>query len=502
MAESTKNMTVGAGSASASVTATVTDQMPGVPCPTTPGYTYTGMRYVPVFADPPEWSSANTYEALEVVIHEGNSYTSKIPVPVGIDIANPKYWALTGNYNAQVEQYRKEVEQYRKDVEALESSTAKGFADIRAYVAQEVATTAVYIGNSYTDGVGGTASGGLFGQTNKLFKKAFKYTSSGAGFLINSVTTESFNDLLNKAIQDTKVTNSEVTHVILIGAWGDSRSLAELGATNWITQEQAAMKTLADNAKANFPNLRRIVYYWAESRRIPILNTGGAFDSPEWSYRVHNNIDFMTRKSGIEYGGWIGWSIWQNQTAFSADSYHPNDTGYGIMGEQLIKSFHGDLEYFARTCQVTNAYSSIIPGITGDILITDYPDRTLYSFNNIDMNGIPDAFTIMPFNTATVLSTLFNGTDKTMPSQYCPYVQKSEITPIDGVMVPSISRPNADTNFSLRIGTRINSGNIEIYGIQYNNFFPTEKTNLPISTYSVYNPKTFILPHSPYYLQK
>ena len=110
MAESTKNMTVGAGSASASVTATVTDQMPGVPCPTTPGYTYTGMRYVPVFADPPEWSRANSYEALEIVTHEGNSYTSKIPVPVGIDISNGQYWVLTGNYNAQVESYRKEVE--------------------------------------------------------------------------------------------------------------------------------------------------------------------------------------------------------------------------------------------------------------------------------------------------------------------------------------------------------------------------------------------------------
>lgn len=109
MAESTKNMTVGAGNASASVTATVTDRMPDVPCPTSPGYEYTGMRYVPVFADPAEWSSANSYEPLEIVIHEGNSYTSKTFVPVGIDISNSAYWVLTGNYNAQVEQYRQEV---------------------------------------------------------------------------------------------------------------------------------------------------------------------------------------------------------------------------------------------------------------------------------------------------------------------------------------------------------------------------------------------------------
>lgn len=128
MAESTKNMTVGAGSASASVTATVTDQMPGVPCPTTPGYTYTGMRYVPVFADPPEWSSANSYEPLEIVIHEGNSYTSKTFVPVGIDISNSAYWALTGNYNAQVEQYRQQVQQFdgriTKNTEDIAANTA------------------------------------------------------------------------------------------------------------------------------------------------------------------------------------------------------------------------------------------------------------------------------------------------------------------------------------------------------------------------------------------
>lgn len=128
MAESTKNMTVGAGSASASVTATVTDQMPGVPCPTAPGYTYTGMRYVPVFADPPEWSSANSYEPLEIVIHEGNSYTSKTFVPVGIDISNSAYWALTGNYNAQVEQYRQLVQQFdgriTKNTEDIAANTA------------------------------------------------------------------------------------------------------------------------------------------------------------------------------------------------------------------------------------------------------------------------------------------------------------------------------------------------------------------------------------------
>ncbi len=132
MAESTKNMTVGAGSASASVTATVTDRMPGVPCPTSPGYEYTGMRYVPVFADPPEWSSANSYEPLEIVIHKGNSYTSKTFVPVGIAISDPQYWALTGNYNAQVEQYRQEVLAFDGRITKNTNAIAKNANDIAA----------------------------------------------------------------------------------------------------------------------------------------------------------------------------------------------------------------------------------------------------------------------------------------------------------------------------------------------------------------------------------
>lgn len=83
------------------------------------GITYTGARYVPLFADPAEWSSTNAYEPLTIVIHEGNSYTSKTFVPVGIDISNEQYWALTGNYNAQIEAYRKDVQNLKNIVDNL-----------------------------------------------------------------------------------------------------------------------------------------------------------------------------------------------------------------------------------------------------------------------------------------------------------------------------------------------------------------------------------------------
>lgn len=70
---------------------------------------YIGARYVPLFADPAEWNDSRTYEPLTIVLHEGNSYTSRQFVPKGITIDNDDFWVLTGNYNAQVEQYRQDV---------------------------------------------------------------------------------------------------------------------------------------------------------------------------------------------------------------------------------------------------------------------------------------------------------------------------------------------------------------------------------------------------------
>lgn len=99
-----------------------------------PGYgtvrEYIGARYVPVFANPIEWSDTKGYEPLTIVTHQGNSYTSMQAVPPGIDIANTAFWALTGNYNAQIEQYRAEVRQYQQTVGEFADDIADNMADI------------------------------------------------------------------------------------------------------------------------------------------------------------------------------------------------------------------------------------------------------------------------------------------------------------------------------------------------------------------------------------
>lgn len=87
---------------------------------------YIGARYVPIFGrkdeDTIEWDNTKPYEPLTIVLYEGNSYTSRTYVPADVPITDTHYWALTGNYNAQVELYRQEVARF------VDSIQEKAFA--------------------------------------------------------------------------------------------------------------------------------------------------------------------------------------------------------------------------------------------------------------------------------------------------------------------------------------------------------------------------------------
>ena len=113
---------------------------------------YIGSRYVPIFGrkgeDSIEWNDTKPYEPLTVVLNQGNSYTSRQYVPVGVKITNQAYWANTGNYNAQVEQYRAEVQQYRAEVQQYREEV-QGYIQRLEMVEQEIAK--LVAGTTYND---------------------------------------------------------------------------------------------------------------------------------------------------------------------------------------------------------------------------------------------------------------------------------------------------------------------------------------------------------------
>lgn len=76
---------------------------------------YVGARYVPKLFDDGqgslEWQPNTYYEPLTIVTYNNSSYTSRGPISasIGNPAENGEYWALTGNFNAQIAEVEKSV---------------------------------------------------------------------------------------------------------------------------------------------------------------------------------------------------------------------------------------------------------------------------------------------------------------------------------------------------------------------------------------------------------
>ena len=105
-----------------------------------------GYYYVPVFGG--TWIATSEYAPLTVVeapsgipgVTEGDSYTALDYVPVGTPLTDERYWAKTGNYNAQVAALQAQVEGY--DARIQQAQDAATQAQTSAEQAQGAADAA------------------------------------------------------------------------------------------------------------------------------------------------------------------------------------------------------------------------------------------------------------------------------------------------------------------------------------------------------------------------
>lgn len=201
---------------------------------------YIGARYVPkFFADEngdPSWRDSIPYEALTIVMYLGNSYTSKKPVPIGVQIDNTEYWVLTGAYNAQVEQYREEVENLRtmitkKNVLCIGDSYL-------AYSSQEMETESwgaflrIYLGSNNNVTLNGMGGSGFVGNTARTF-----------GVLLS----EKYNSMTDEE-------RNAITDIIVCGGLNDASAVAD--NTTTMNDVISAMRLFFTNASTYFPNAR------------------------------------------------------------------------------------------------------------------------------------------------------------------------------------------------------------------------------------------------------
>lgn len=249
---------------------------------------YVGARYVPVFADPLEWSDTIGYEPLTVVLHEGNSYTSRQSVPVGIDIGNATYWAETGNYNAQIEAYRQEVLAYdgritananaiAAETQARESEVAEAMADIAAEtqaringdnalalridslskqtpVQNENGRNAVFIGDSFMAPTASYPQKLAYFTAQLMGWTMYNYAYGGSGWVDEAGASMNFYHQIQKAAQQISIPVADVDYIVIGGGFNDWNDPTPL---TYKQLYSAAVQTIKE-ARAQFPNAQII----------------------------------------------------------------------------------------------------------------------------------------------------------------------------------------------------------------------------------------------------
>lgn len=231
---------------------------------------YVGSRYVPVFADPLEWSDTIGYEPLTVVLHEGNSYTSRQSVPVGIDIGNATYWAETGNYNAQIEAYRQEVLTYDGRITANANAIAaetqariNGDNELalridslskQTPVQGENGRNAVFIGDSFMAPTESYPQKLAYFTAQLMGWTMYNYAYGGSGWVDEAGASMNFYHQIQKAAQQISIPVADVDYIVIGGGFNDWNDPTPLTYNQLYS---AAVQTIKE-ARLQFPNAQII----------------------------------------------------------------------------------------------------------------------------------------------------------------------------------------------------------------------------------------------------
>lgn len=402
--------------------------------------TYIGMRYVPLMAGSWDTTMQTEYEPLTVVEYQGNSYTSRTFVPKNINITNTEYWVLTGNYNAQVEQYRQEVQafdgritQNTNDIAELEPMIRNNTISINVLNSDVSALqqSAIYVGNSYTQGIGSTGgTNGIYNQTKYLFKKSFMTYGDGIGFLPYSGHTNTFRSQLTALVNTLSADDkNSITTLFFISAWGDTRAYAQIG-TSWTGQMQTELSNLKAYISNELPNVKNIYVTLAEGRGTRNI-TGNPYHS---CWRLNNSFYGLCKNNGMTYMGWIGWEIMGDPACFSSDLYHPNDAGYQMLSQAFINVLNG--VYTPRRRWYFNNNISFFgnDAITGAVQYWAYPWGTILNLPSYEITATEEI--LIPFGTGSTV-TVF-----TYPSTdiFIPYMGDSRIGTMEAFFTTNSAR--------------------------------------------------------------
>ena len=334
---------------------------------------YIGARYVPKFYENGDWTANTAYEALTIVTRNGNSYTSKKPVPasVGAPENNPDYWVSTGIYNAQVEELREDIDDINDRLDTM-------------------SRTALYIGNSFTRG--NLTDGeyhGIYYYSKDYFDNSYMYYGDGIGFVPYTGHTNTFVTLLQSAIASGDFDPADITDVVVLSAWGDTRAIAEGLAPN------TGITSFVSYANANLPNLKHIYCGLAESRPLATdYNVGGIYNSLRNLYALHK-IFKGYQGMKFDYVGWSGYRTMLNTSVFNSDDVHMTNAGYEFNANELTAGFNGNMNYYNANedFEITVDLTAVFGGGNLHGFVHSTPDECFINFDRYNWASVPATFT-------------------------------------------------------------------------------------------------------------
>lgn len=252
---------------------------------------------------------------------------------------------------------------------------------------------AIYIGDSYFNGVGATPTTDLVYYINKKcgIVQHWNYSHGATGFIRDTDSLKFYNQLV-QASNDSRITDkTEVTDIIVAGGLNDT-------GASWT---QTALYTECNNistlAKTAFPNAK--LWY------IPFLwiNIPYSYDY----HRLYIAINKACLKSGdATLSGAPSWLYRMDSKYQNGDDIHPSAIGYELMSDYICNFLNGgyqgvnDLQLVSDTvgqvdysicCEIVNSIiylkgnfnvKATIPAIT--------------NMGNLPSRAIPQSLTVLP----------------------------------------------------------------------------------------------------------
>ena len=315
---------------------------------------YVGARYVPKLANPVEWQANTSYEAMVIVTYNNSSYTSRIPVPptVGNPAENSKYWALTGNYNAQVEEYRQETSAVKNDLNNVNTNLTNelnivknDLNDVNTNLTNELNKTLTTIRKPLILCVGDSYGRGYYNGSEHI-------DESWPTYLGNSPYCDTVNYCISGACAESGATIAYYTQEIInaknAGIEPDIIVLSAGTNEYKCSNLYNALVSFIDSCNTTFPNARLYIDWNSVAYKLDGDNKRD-FNTQYFNYyNIYRNV---CASKGIPFStSCINARFSKNSVA--DDMKHLMPTGYASIANDLKNViFGGGIQYNYGNCE-------------------------------------------------------------------------------------------------------------------------------------------------------